>query len=416
MLFNQFYPPDVAATGQLLADLAEGLVHKGHEVHVLCSRRVYAGGMEKYPAEQLINGVYIHRLAATGFGRCNIVGRLIDYLSFYVLAAWKALILPRMNVCIALTTPPFIATCGLMLRLLKGTRLVLWTMDLYPEIAVAYGVLKKGSLLHKCLARISRWIYRCASVIVSLGEIMTEKLVEAGAKEKKIITVHNWVPGEIVRPISSDNSVLRHEWNLDGHVTLMYSGNLGLGYELDTVVRAMKELGEGANIQMLFVGNGKMQEPLAKLTADFSLDSIKFRPPVPLDNLSDALAAGDIHIVSQRAGTQGLIVPSKLYGILAAGRPVIYIGPEDCEPAIILRRSKGGIIVKPGDVNGVADCLRELAQSPQLRRTMGRCAREYYESNFGRDQSVARIHKAIEAIFGTELPLLGTGMGAHEVV
>lgn len=398
LLLNQFYPPDVAATGQLLADLAVGLVHKGHEIHVLCSRRVYGGGMEKYPAEQLINGVHIHRVAATGFGRGNIAGRLIDYLSFYVLAAWKALVLPRMNVCVALTTPPFIALCGLMLRLLKGTRLVLWTMDLYPEIAVAYGVLKKGSLLHKCLARVSRWIYHCASIIISLGEVMTEKLVKAGAKEKKIITVHNWVPGEVVRSISPDNSVLRREWKLDGHVALMYSGNLGIGHELDTVVLAMKELGEGANIQVLFVGNGKMREPLAQLAAELNLDCIKFRPPIPLGNLSDTLAAADIHLVSQKPGTQGLIVPSKLYGILAAGRPAIFIGPEDCEPAMILRKSKAGIVIKPGDVNGVANALRELAQDPQLRETMGRCAREYYENNFGSDQSVSQICEAIEAI------------------
>lgn len=398
LLLNQFYPPDVAATGQLLADLAAGLVHKGHEVHVLCSRCVYGGGMEKYPAEQLINGVYIHRVAATGFGRGNIAGRLIDYLSFYVFAALKALVLPRMNVCVVLTTPPFIALCGLMLRFLKGTRLVLWTMDLYPEIAVSYGVFKKGSLLHKCLVRISRWIYHCASIIISLGEVMTEKLVEAGAKEKKIITVHNWVPGEVVRPISSDNSVLRHEWNLDGRVTLMYSGNLGLGHELDTVVLSMKELGEGTNIQVLFVGNGKMRESLAQLTAKLNLDCIKFYPPVPLDNLSDTLAVADIHLVSQKPGTQGLIVSSKLYGVFAASRPTLFIGPEDCESAMILRKSNGGIIVKPGDVNGVANALREFAQDPQLREAMGRCAREYYENNFGLERSVSRISRAIELV------------------
>jgi len=396
LLLNQFYPPDVAATGQLLADLAAGLVHKGHEVHVLCSRRVYGGGGEKYPAEQLINGVYIHRVAATGFGRGKIVGRLIDYLSFYVLAAWKALVLPRMNVCVVLTTPPFIALCGLMLRLLKGTRLVLWTMDLYPEIAVAYGVLKKGSLLHKCLAWISRWIYRCASVIISLGEVMTEKLVEAGAKEEKIITVHNWVPGEVVEPISLENAVLRHEWNLDGHVTLMYSGNLGIGHELDTVVLAMKELEEGANIQVLFVGDGKMREPLAHLAAELNLDCIKFYPPVALDNLSGTLAAADIHLVSQRPGTQGLIVPSKLYGVFAAGRPTLFIGPQDCESAIILCKNKGGIIVKPGDVNGVVNALRKFARVPQLRQTMGISAMEDYKNNFGRDQSVSRICGIIE--------------------
>ena len=178
----------------------------------------------------------------------------------------------------------------------------------------------------------------------------------------------------------------------------MYSGNLGIGHELDTVVHAVKKLGKGVDLQVLFVGSGKMREPLGKLADELGLNCIEFRPPVSLDKLSDILAAGDIHLVSQKPGTQGLIVPSKLYGVLAAGRPTLFIGPEDCEPAIILRRSKAGIIVKPGDIDSVADALRKLTQDPQLRRTMGKRAREYYENNFGRDQSVSQIIEAIEAI------------------
>lgn len=398
LLLNQFYVPDTAATGQLLADLAEELVHGGHEVHVLCSRRIYDGSTNKYPAEQLINGVYIHRIGATGFGRGNIVGRLLDYLSFCILAVWKALFLPRMSICVALTTPPFIATCGVMLRLLKNTRLVLWSMDLYPEVAVAYGALKKESFLHHILTRISNWTYHQASQIISIGEIMTKKLIDAGAKAEKIITIHNWAPGEAIRPVSRDNSILRQELNLNGQVVLMYSGNLGLGHELDTVVRAMKTLGEDANIQVLFIGNGKMREPLVKLTTELDLNCIRFRSPVPLNTLSDTLAAADIHLVSQKPGTEGLIVPSKLYGIFAAGRPVLFIGSEDCELAAIIRKSKAGIIVKHSDFNGVANALRELAQAPQLRQTMGKRAREYYENNFGRDKSVSRIYKTLQAV------------------
>ncbi len=398
LLLNQFYPPDVAASGQLLADLAERLTLAGHEVHVLCSCRTYGGGTEKYPVEQIINGVSIHRVAAAGFGRGRIIGRLLDYISFYILAAWKAVFLPRMNICVALTTPPFIALCGVMLGFLKGTRLILWTMDLYPEVAVAYGVIKKGGLLHRFLACLSKWTYRRASHIISLGEVMTTKLIEAGAKAEKITTVHNWVPKEVVRQISRDNSALRDEWNLDGQVTLMYSGNAGLGHELDTVVHAARKAAEKVNLQVLFVVNGKMREPLNKLATELGLNCIKFRPPVALNRLSDVLAVGDIHLVYQKPGTQGLIVPSKLYGVLAAGRPTLFIGPDDCEPAIILRRSKAGIIIKSGDVDGIADAIGKLSRDKQLRLSMGSRARRYYESNFGRDRSTSTIVEAIKAV------------------
>ena len=202
LLLNQFYKPDVAATGQLLADLAEELARRGHHVHVLCSRRTYGGGQTKLPAREVINDVHVHRVGATGFGRGKTLGRIVDYLSFYILAMWQALWLPKMDVCISLTTPPFIALVGLVLRGLRRTRLVLWTMDLYPEVPVAFGVLKKESFLHTVLARLSRCLYHRASRTISLGEVMTERLSQAGADPSKIVTVHNWVPGEVVRPIN----------------------------------------------------------------------------------------------------------------------------------------------------------------------------------------------------------------------
>lgn len=181
-------------------------------------------------------------------------------------------------------------------------------------------------------------------------------------------------------------------------ITLLYSGNLGLGHELETVVRAVSRLDGQVNLKVLFVGNGKGLKPLKKLTVELGLDNIEFRQPVPLYKLSDILAIGDIHLVAQKSGTQGLIVPSKIYGVLAAGRPTLFVGPSDCESAMIVYKSQAGVIVKPGDIDGVADALEKLALNPKLRQIMGRCAREYYEKHFGRDKSVSRIIEVIETI------------------
>ncbi len=198
LLINQFYIPDTAATGQLLADVAEGLAKGGHEVHVLCSRRRYGGGREAFAADEAIEGVRVHRVGATGFGRGRPGGRMLDYLSFYVLAMVKAFRLPRMDVCVALTTPPFVALIGVLLQWFRRTKLVVWTMDLYPEVAVAFEVLADRSLLRRLLARLSRRIYKSCSAIISLGEVMAERLVEAGAPQNRITIVHNWVPREAV--------------------------------------------------------------------------------------------------------------------------------------------------------------------------------------------------------------------------
>jgi hypothetical protein len=163
---------------------------------------MYSGSATKLPIRDVMNGVNIHRVRATGFGRNKTLGRIIDYLSFYILAIWQSLWLPKVDVCISLTTPPFIAIIGLILRNLKGTRLVLWVMDLYPEIPAALGVLKKESFLYTVLAWFSRRLYSRSERIISLGEVMSKQLSQAGANPDKIVTVHNWVPREVVRPVT----------------------------------------------------------------------------------------------------------------------------------------------------------------------------------------------------------------------
>lgn len=181
-------------------------------------------------------------------------------------------------------------------------------------------------------------------------------------------------------------------------VTLVYSGNLGLGHELQMIVPAVSQLNGQAQIRVLFVGNGKAKQALKGLTEDVGLDNIEFRPPAPLCKLPNVLAAGDIHLVSQKSGTQGLLVPSKIYGVFAAGRPALFIGPSDCEIAAVVSESQAGIVVEPGDINGLVDAIKKLALDPGLRKEMGRRARQYYEEYFGRDRSVSRIVKTIELI------------------
>jgi len=196
LFLNQFYVPDVAATGQLLADVAEELAAQGHQVHVICSRRTYSGGAATFAANELVNGVHVHRVGATGFGRAAAAGRIVDWLSFYVLAMWRALRLAKPDVCVSLTTPPFISLVGLTLSKVKGTRSVIWVMDVYPDIAVEYGVLAKKGLLYRMLSRVNGILYRNAAAVISLGEVMTGRLQSLGALPEKLHTVHNWVPGE----------------------------------------------------------------------------------------------------------------------------------------------------------------------------------------------------------------------------
>jgi glycosyltransferase involved in cell wall biosynthesis len=402
LLLNQFYVPDVAATGQLLHDLARTLHQRGHEVHVIASQGAYSGGGERLPAEETIDGIHVHRTAATGLGRSNILFAALDYLTFYVLATLRCFTLRKMDVCLVLTTPPFIGLVGVVLHALRGTRLALWTMDLYPEVAIECDVLPAGSMRHRFFAALSRLTYRKAAAIFALGEHMARRLTDAGADPETVYVVHNWVPREVVYPVDRAESHMRRSLQpTPDQVVLMYSGNIGRGHGLDAAVDAIARLtpDQRRHVRVVFVGSGRMRQPLLEKVEQLGLqDTVEFRDYQPLEMLSDSLGAADVHLVGQRPDMVGLIVPSKLYGILAAGRAVLFVGPEQCEVADILRSSGVGWIAQPHDPQSIAEALQGILENRSALRQKGRDARSFYEARFGCCRSTARIADELEAI------------------
>ena len=224
---------------------------------------------------------------------------------------------------------------------------------------------------------------------------MTNRLIEAGAKKEKIITVHNWAVCERCHTKQISAQSLRQKWNLNGEVTLMYSGNIGLGHNLKMVFEAAAILQGEKRLQILIIGNGKGRAPLEKLSKELKLNCVKFHDPVPIEELQQMLTIGDVHIVAQKPGTEGLIVPSKLYGILAVGRPVLFMGPQHCEAGRIISKNHCGIVVPPAHCADTTERIRRLLSDTQLRDEMGKRARKFYETQLGYDKSTSRICKAI---------------------
>jgi len=182
--------------------------------------------------------------------------------------------------------------------------------------------------------------------------------------------------------------------------TLLYSGNLGIGQDLGTVLRAAASLNGNGDLRILIVGTGKGLPAIKNLVSELQFHNAEFREPVPLYRLPELLADGDIHIICQKSGTEGLLVPSKIYSTLAIGRPALFVGPTDCEVGRIIVDSRSGYIVEPGDVEGAANALTALVHSAALRLEMGENAKEYYMHYFGRKRSVARIIDVIEQVVG----------------
>jgi len=181
-------------------------------------------------------------------------------------------------------------------------------------------------------------------------------------------------------------------------ITLLYSGNVGIGQDLHTILRAVSRISGDEDVRVFINGGGKGLPAVKQLVSELQLRNVEFGEPVPLHKLFDVLATGDIHIICQKPGTEGLLVPSKIYGTLAIGRPSLFIGPANCEVSKIVDESKSGFIVEPGDIEGAFDALNRLICSAALRWKMGQNAREYYECFFGRKKSSDKIISVIEQV------------------
>ena len=363
---------------------------------VVCSRGRYEGEESDLPREEVHDGVRIHRVSATALGRGRMLHRVCDYATFYATALRRCLSLPRMDVCVALTTPPFVASIGAAYKRIHRASLILWAMDLYPDIAAAMGVLRPSSIEHRVLRRLAVWIYQNADRIVSLGGDMTERLRRCGVPEHRITTVPNWSPGEAVRPCPDTQTPFRQRHGINGHFVVMYSGNMGVVHEFGTILGAAQRLRHREDVLFLFVGGGAQKQYVMEETRRRGLDNVKFCPYQPLSALSDSLGAADVHLISMKNNVEGLLVPSKLYGIMAAGRPALMVGPRNNEIARTLEVSRAGWVVPPGHPHRLAEQIERLLRRPDLVKAMGSRARRHYELCCSRRRRTGELVAAIE--------------------
>jgi colanic acid biosynthesis glycosyl transferase WcaI len=395
VLLNQYYAPDEAATAQMLADLGASLAAAGHQVTAVCCDRSYAQPRRRYSRHETIDGVRVDRVRTTPFGRKSRLGRLTDYATFVLGAARRLLFGPRPDVIVALTTPPMIATVAMIVRRIRGSRIAFWSMDVYPDLAFELGVLERNSRLGRLLTAVSRRVLQSADVVIALGESMADRLRKLGAKRVEVI--HNWADESVIVPRTAIDRPARIEWGWQLRLVILYSGNLGLAHEFDTVLAAAEKLATAIpNVLFAFVGVGPRLAEVKRAARD--LPNVEFREYVERSRLGDTLTAADIHLVTLRPNMPGLLVPSKIYGILAAGRPTIYIGPPDGEIADILREGRCGSTVPNGDVDGLVTTIRDYSCDPFRRDVEGTNARAIFEARFTRRRSLDTFRGLLESL------------------
>jgi colanic acid biosynthesis glycosyl transferase WcaI len=393
---NQYAFPDEAATAQLLSDLVGACQKAELECRVVCSDRSYAEPACRYAHEEVADGVRYLRAAATGFGRSSRLGRVVDYATFLFGALWRLLPGPRPDVVVGMSTPPILGALAVLAARFRGSRSAYWAMDVYPDLAFALGAMRPGSLAGRVFGTLSRWTLREADLVIALGDTMAESLRDLGGRN--VVVVHNWADGDAIRPMLAEDSSWRRAQGWDGRLSVIYSGNMGLAHEFETVLDAAAQLGDEA--RFAFVGGGPRRAEVEEGVARRGLSNVEFHQPVPREGLGDLLAAGDVHIVMLRPGMPGLLVPSKLYGILAAGRPVVYVGPAEGEAWEIVSGSGCGTCLANGDATGLAEALRRYGRDSLLRAEEGGCARRAFESSFTKEGQTARIVASLTALAG----------------
>ena len=353
---NRYFHPDHSATSQMLSDLAFHLTDSGRHVEVITSRQRYDNATARLPARETVSGVLVQRVWSTRFGRKFLPGRVIDYATFYV-SAFLALLqraAPGTTI-VALTDPPLISVVAALAAMLRRATLVNWTQDLFPEVAEALGM--RGL---RVLRRVRDWSLRRARANVALSDSMAARLPNA-------VVIHNWADAGL-HPLDQP-----HDRFIVG-----YSGNLGRAHDARTMLEAMHALRDDDRIEFVVTGGGAQ---LDTLRAE-RLPNVRFAEYASRARLRESLSAADAHLVTMMPSLEGLIVPSKFYGVLAVARPVLFVGNSEGELARIIHKHDCGIVIEAGDGEGLARCIRDLANNRDRAQTMGQRGRMLYEERF----------------------------------
>jgi colanic acid biosynthesis glycosyl transferase WcaI len=380
VVVNRFFHPDTSATSQLLTDLVDTLDGRGFRVTVLAGRHGYLNTGAVLPAREWRAGIEVRRLQHTGFGRFSLPGRTLDGATFAASAFLALLIGARPgDVILAKTDPPLISVLAWLAARLTGARLVNWCQDLFPETAAAIGLPFARGPVGTTLRALRNASLRGAEMNVALSPGMAARLAAERVPPERLTVIPNWADGELIRPLAPQDNPLRAAWGLGERFVIGYSGNLGCAHAVDPVLELMTLLEDEPGLVFLFIGAGAGHRNLRAAIAGRRLENVVFRPYQDRAQLPQSLTAPDVHLVTLRPGWEGLVMPSKLYGALAAGRPVVFIGDPTGDAARIVRGGPG-LVASPDAMPALAAEIRALRRDPARLARMGAAARQAYEA------------------------------------
>ncbi|HTU34317.1 MAG TPA: glycosyltransferase family 4 protein [Candidatus Acidoferrum sp.] len=376
LLLNEYYPPDTSATAKMAAEVAETLAQR-HRVTVVAGRPSYDPD-EFYSwallHKRIQNGVSVERMGSTAFPRHDMRKRVSNYLSYIALAVPRAAAL-RPDVVLAMTDPPFAGIAGAFVSRITGRPFVYNIRDLYPEMAVGGEIVNRSAWTNRW-EHLHRRALRQATRIIVLGDDMRDRIVAKGVAPDRVRVVRDGSLSGLPAPNLNDPLVQQIRCGFP--FVVVHAGNLGFYGAWNTLLKAAEIL-RNENVGFVFIGDGANRAVLQQQAS--ALPNVRFLPFRPASEIQHVMAAGDLHVITVRRGLEGVVVPSKLYSILAAGRPALVVAPVTTDAARIAAGERCGVAADPDDAEAVAAAIRGLRDDPERLAEMAchsRIAAEKY--------------------------------------
>lgn len=395
LFVNRSYWPDSEATGQLLTELCEAL-SDSFEVHVLAGAPNATTEDSQWETTKSHNGVHIHRVKHTRFSKGSLPLKALNFISFAAACRRKITQIPTPDVVVFETDPfllPFVAD-----RLHRRTkaRMVGYLQDIYPDIAVALGKIQNRGWVRRLRAKLFGVYSRCQAMVV-LSEDMKALLTEGGIESDRIEVIPNWADTDSIQPVEGDNR-FRATNGFRDKFLVMYSGNLGLTQRLENFVLAAKELSCDPEIAFAFIGRGARKAELQKMVAELNLSNVSFFDYQPRSELCHSLSAADLHLIPLTAELSKCLMPSKLYGVLAAGSPYLTnaLPPSDLHRITV--QHEVGVAVAPDNISAIIDAISELKADPERQGKMRENARHVALTKFTKHQSISQFRNLLQRL------------------
>ena len=370
LVLNQYYWPGVEATAQLLSQLCRALAEE-FDVTVVTGRLRDVDGTGRLERD----GVEIFRVPSTAFDRRRLVARAVNYLTYLGSSLGFAIGAKPPDVVLCMTDPPVIGDVALLVARRFGVPLVVISQDIFPEVAVELKRLENPIVVRLLRAAIGVYVRR-ADRIVAIGDTMRVRLERKGADPRRIRVIPNWVDTETLTPRERDNEWSREQELVDRFV-VMHSGNVGHAQDLDSLVRAATFLRDLDRLTIAIVGDGARRTDLEQLAKLLETDAVRFLPYQNRTLLPLSLSSAHVHVVGLARGLSGYVVPSRLYGVLAVGRPVVVAADRDSETAQLVEEIGCGVVVPPGRPELLAAAIRGAYGGELDLEAMGRRGRDY---------------------------------------